>query len=535
MQCQSCWTRSGLSCYLLVTVPKSWDAARADCISKGGNLTSITSVDENSFVLSLRGTFTDDLKDAWIGLHDQVVENTFVWIDGTNSTYTNWNTRTNEPNNVGGADCVRIASDGTWKDQKCGDLYPYVCKYKLTPPTYTTQNPTTLSAMTSATTSVGTSELAVTSKSSITNFPSSAILSNSPPTTVADTMDHPTTRRTTVPLEITTQFTSALATVSKHATSSTQLPTTVTVSTSATPSNRFNLMPKSTSSPTTADASTQLSTTTLKFASSRMATKSGTSTARVSTTLTALANKGKSKSSNKTISAGIAAAVAVIVFIVSVIFAFLFWRRRANKQTSSTLDGSYASSVVANSTILGAQFANRESENVYCEPTTMIVDNTTQAPIQDASKSFHNGTTAGGHFTKRGSTMEVQVYCEPTTQGPIESPVNENGYLVPASTETLGKSQSCNQQTSNQVAVNTTNENEYERAVIGTERDIKNADIVSQSVDTEKAIYALCDADTYVNAPETTSREQNVCKSSNVVLLVLCINRICLYRCLLLH
>ncbi|XP_062502675.1 ephrin type-A receptor 4a-like [Corticium candelabrum] len=144
----------------------------------------------------------------------------------------------------------------------------------------------------------------------------------------------------------------------------------------------------------------------------------------------------------------------------------------------------------------------------------MIVDNTTQAPIQDASKSFHNGTTAGGHFTKRGSTMEVQVYCEPTTQGPIESPVNENGYLVPASTETLGKSQSCNQQTSNQVAVNTTNENEYERAVIGTERDIKNADIVSQSVDTEKAIYALCDADTYVNAPETTSREQNMFTAS---------------------
>ena len=183
----------------------------------------------------------------------------------------------------------------------------------------------------------------------------------------------------------------------------------------------------------------------------------------------------------------------------------------------------------------------------YCEPATKIVDNTTQAPVQYTSYSVHNGTTAGAHFTQRGSPMEVELYCEPSTamvnesaQAPIGVLVDDSDYLVPASAEKLGKSQSCNQQTSNGVTANTTNEDEYERASIisdkcWTERDVNHADIVSQSVATEEAIYAVCDADTDLNAPETTSREQNVCKSSNVVLLVLCINRICLYRCLLLH
>ena len=132
---------------------KAWDAARADCISKGGNLTSITSANENSLVLKT------SKEDAWIGLNDRDVENTFVWIDGTNNTYTNW--ENDEPDS--NRNCIIIKSDGTWKDKDCGESYPYVCKYELTLPTYTTQNPTNLSATTSATTSVVTSDVALTS------------------------------------------------------------------------------------------------------------------------------------------------------------------------------------------------------------------------------------------------------------------------------------------------------------------------------------------------------------------------------------
>ena len=146
MQCQTGWTRSGLSCYLLVRAFKELNDAETDCVSKGGHLASITSDNENSVVLSLRGTSTADANDTWIGLHDRVVENTFIWTDDTKSTYTNWDPAGNEPNDSG--DCVRIRSDGKWRDHNCSFLYPYVCESNAT--LSTTQTPTTLSATTSA-------------------------------------------------------------------------------------------------------------------------------------------------------------------------------------------------------------------------------------------------------------------------------------------------------------------------------------------------------------------------------------------------
>ena len=181
-------------------------------------------------------------------------------------------------------------------------------------------------------------------------------------------------------------------------------------------------------------------------------------------------------------------------------------------------------------TIAGAHYTKRESEDVYCEPTTTIIDKPTQAPIQDASKSVPNGTTAGVRFTKHASTMEVELYCEPITtmaneptQALIESLVDESEYLVPVFTEKLEKRQLSNRPTSNCVGVNATNEDRYERISdkCWTERDIKHAEIVNESVDAQMAVYAVCYANTVsdVNNAETTTREHNVCKSSTVVLL----------------
>ena len=41
---------------------------------------------------------------VWIGLSDLQLENRFQWSDGTDVTYTNWQTQ--EPNNLGNEDCV---------------------------------------------------------------------------------------------------------------------------------------------------------------------------------------------------------------------------------------------------------------------------------------------------------------------------------------------------------------------------------------------------------------------------------------------
>ncbi|XP_062503625.1 alpha-N-acetylgalactosamine-specific lectin-like isoform X2 [Corticium candelabrum] len=192
MQCQTGWTRSGLSCYLLVRTSKELNDAETDCVSKGGHLASITSDNENSVVLSLRGTSTADANDTWIGLHDQVVENTFVWTDGTKSTYTNWDPAGNEPNDSG--DCVRIRSDGKWRDHKCSFLYPYVCESNAT--LSTTQTPTTLSATTSAGATASLSTATASGTQWQTRDSTSRSRHTSVPTTTTDSTEYAKSSKT---------------------------------------------------------------------------------------------------------------------------------------------------------------------------------------------------------------------------------------------------------------------------------------------------------------------------------------------------
>ena len=55
---------------------------------------------------------------CWIGLNDIDNENTFVWADGSSSTYRKWNS--GEPNDSGGnEDCVHIFGTEYWNDIPC--------------------------------------------------------------------------------------------------------------------------------------------------------------------------------------------------------------------------------------------------------------------------------------------------------------------------------------------------------------------------------------------------------------------------------
>ena len=74
--------------------------------------------------------------------------------------------------------------------------------------------------------------------------------------------------------------------------------------------------------------------------------------------------------------------------------------------------------MVANTTKSHAHFTKRGSAmdvSVYCDPTTAMMKKPTRASTQNASSSVHKGTTTGAHFTKQGSSMDVEVYCDPTT------------------------------------------------------------------------------------------------------------------------
>ena len=102
--CYSYFTSTGIN----------WADSRLQCVSRGSDLATIKSSEDNTLLYNLTtsGLF------CWIGLHDQNTENTFVWADGSDSSYRNWDV--GEPNNVGGTqDCTWMWGGGYWDDDHC--------------------------------------------------------------------------------------------------------------------------------------------------------------------------------------------------------------------------------------------------------------------------------------------------------------------------------------------------------------------------------------------------------------------------------
>jgi hypothetical protein len=126
-----------------------WNTARADALSRGGYLATITSAAENSFAaVSAAGGAL-----AWIGGTDAAVEGEWKWADGpeagvqfwqggpsgTALGYTNWNG--GEPNNCcGGENYLQLnwATTGGWNDHggpgNASQLNGYLVEYNVPEP-----------------------------------------------------------------------------------------------------------------------------------------------------------------------------------------------------------------------------------------------------------------------------------------------------------------------------------------------------------------------------------------------------------------
>ena len=107
----------------------NWADSRAQCVSRGYDLSTITSLEEDELMYS---TFTTSSY-CWIGLEDIDNEGTYVWVDGSDSTFTYW--AVYEPNNVrNDEDCVHTKGQPRWNDLVCtGTLPCYSCGTKGNP------------------------------------------------------------------------------------------------------------------------------------------------------------------------------------------------------------------------------------------------------------------------------------------------------------------------------------------------------------------------------------------------------------------
>ncbi|KAL6491151.1 hypothetical protein MHYP_G00014960 [Metynnis hypsauchen] len=121
------WTLSfcGTRQFYVVNESKNWTDAQKYCRGNFTDLATIENQEQTDILLALvdgtQGYF-------WIGLRQKVQENTsWIWSDGSNSTYRNWNT--GEPNNGAGDYCVQLWNNPEyrWNDEYCTRSYPFIC------------------------------------------------------------------------------------------------------------------------------------------------------------------------------------------------------------------------------------------------------------------------------------------------------------------------------------------------------------------------------------------------------------------------
>lgn len=108
------------SCYKFFNTALNWTSARNGCISQSGDLTSVTSMEENEFVSQL----SDDV--VWLGLI-AVDEGRVTWSDGSRNSPFNYPWAQDEPEKRNNT-CYAMLQSGSWKSVSCNAALPYVCK-----------------------------------------------------------------------------------------------------------------------------------------------------------------------------------------------------------------------------------------------------------------------------------------------------------------------------------------------------------------------------------------------------------------------
>ncbi|XP_036453033.1 C-type mannose receptor 2-like [Colossoma macropomum] len=140
------WTLSfcGTRQFYVVNENKNWIDAQKYCREKYIDLATIESYEEMNPLLTL---VSGTAGHFWIGLRQKFEQNTISWIwsDGSNSSYTYWNT--GEPNNGVDDLCVELSYYSAyypayrWYDSDCSSQKTFIC-YKDLPLILINQNRT---------------------------------------------------------------------------------------------------------------------------------------------------------------------------------------------------------------------------------------------------------------------------------------------------------------------------------------------------------------------------------------------------------
>uniref|UniRef100_A0A3Q3FJ98 Mannose receptor, C type 1b n=1 Tax=Labrus bergylta TaxID=56723 RepID=A0A3Q3FJ98_9LABR len=124
--CSRPWIPYNGHCFYLNRTEKTWPEAQRDCRFRGGDLVSIHSVEDQSFVISQLGFGISRLLTVWIGLSAPDPGTGYLWSDGSPVSklffYSAlfYSINFNNKNNV--ESCVQLLNSyrrGTWGDVHC--------------------------------------------------------------------------------------------------------------------------------------------------------------------------------------------------------------------------------------------------------------------------------------------------------------------------------------------------------------------------------------------------------------------------------
>ena len=123
------------SCIVRFDTVLTFANAEAACVAFNAHLATLSTSERDAVAKALVG-----IANVWTGLNDRVTEGSFIWVDGTPVSFSDF--ATGEPNNAGNVfqeDCVMWAGTRPgWDDRPCDNSdpaatapgeYAYLCMF----------------------------------------------------------------------------------------------------------------------------------------------------------------------------------------------------------------------------------------------------------------------------------------------------------------------------------------------------------------------------------------------------------------------
>ncbi|KAK2851135.1 hypothetical protein Q5P01_007411 [Channa striata] len=109
-RCPSGWTQFGDHCYVFNFIAKDWADAEVACIGVGGNLASVHTKEQYTFIKDMIKRLTGANTSTWVGGHDAAKDGAWLWSDGSKFDFKLW--PAGKPSK-GQENCMELNSKGT--------------------------------------------------------------------------------------------------------------------------------------------------------------------------------------------------------------------------------------------------------------------------------------------------------------------------------------------------------------------------------------------------------------------------------------